>query len=258
MVFGIFLFIQRIEKGFMRYAIFSDVHGNLESLVAVLSALKKERIDQYYFCGDIVGYGANPKECIEEIKKINAICIAGNHDWAVAGAMGVENFNLEAQEAIRWTAAELGDEDKEFLRNLKLVEHQNNFILVHGTLNNPEEFHYLVGFDQVVRSFSLMDRMVCFVGHSHVPKVFVENQGETVKEHSGFRVALKDNCRYLVNVGSVGQPRDGNPQAAYCIFDSKNKTIEITRIGYDIKSAQNKIYKVGLPQGLGDRLSTGR
>jgi putative phosphoesterase len=241
----------------MRYGIFADIHGNLEAFEAVLGAYRKEKIDAYFCCGDIVGYGANPSECIAQIKKIKATCIAGNHDWAVAEKISMERFNNDAKQAVQWTALQLSDDEKKFLKNLKLVERQNDFILVHGTLSCPQEFHYLVDFCQLAPNLALMDRAICFVGHSHIPKIFIEPEHGETREHRDGTVRVEAKSHYVVNVGSVGQPRDGNAQAAYCIFDSTKKMIEIKRVAYDIKAAQDRILKANLPSKLAFRLDLG-
>jgi len=242
----------------MRYGIFADIHSNLEAFEAVFAAYQKEKIDAYFCAGDIVGYGANPNECIAKIKELQAICVAGNHDWAVAEKIDTAKFNDDAKEAIRWTQGHLNGEEKEFLKNLKLVDHEKNFILVHGTLNDPEEFNYLIDFYHVTHSFALMDRAICFVGHSHLPRIFIEDASGKVKEHESLAVHLDPKCRYLVNVGSVGQPRNGNCQASYCLFDSAKRIIEIKCVDYDIKTAQDKILKANLPPKLASRLDLGR
>lgn len=242
----------------MRYGIFADIHSNLEAFEAVIESYQKEKIDAYFCAGDIVGYGANPSECIAKVKEMKAVCVAGNHDWASAEKISTDKFNDDAKEAINWTSAQMNDQEKEFLKRQMLVDHQKDFIFVHGTLNNPEEFNYLVDFYQLAHNLALMDRAICFVGHSHVPRIFIERAQGEVKEHKEFVVNVESKCRYVVNVGSVGQPRDGNPQASYCIFDSTKKTIEIKRIAYDIKAATDKILKAGLPSKCASRLNLGR
>jgi len=240
----------------MRYAIFADIHGNLEAFKAVITAYRKESIDSYFCCGDVVGYGANPHECIEELQKLNAVCVAGNHDWAVIEKRAIENFNPYAKEAILWTLENITHSDKDFLSSLELVFQNNDFVMVHGTLQSPQQFTYLRNFLQATQTFELMEQSVCFVGHSHVPGVFVEN-GNTVNPSKEIIVYLREDHRYIINVGSVGQPRDGNSQAAYAIYDTQKRIIEIKRVPYDIKAAQDKILKAGLPAKLAERLLSG-
>ncbi|MDD3374658.1 MAG: metallophosphoesterase family protein [Candidatus Omnitrophica bacterium] len=240
----------------MRYAIFSDIHGNLEALNAVLKDLQGQQIDDYFCCGDIVGYGADPSKCIQRIQEIKAANVAGNHDWAVAQKSQSTRLNAFARESILWTIGMISDEEKKFLSESNLVLKNDDFVLVHGTLNNPEMFHYLLSLFHVQLTFSLLDRLVCFVGHSHVQEVFVEKE-DTVDRIDSYSIDLDPECRYLVNVGSVGQPRDRHPDAAYCVYDTKEKTIELKRVSYDIKKAQDKIIAAGLPEVLASRLFLG-
>ena len=250
----------------MRYGIFSDVHGNLEAFQAVLEAYKKENIDTYLCAGDSVGYGANPGECLHLIRELKAQSVAGNHDWAVAGKLDCHYFNRAAQEAVFWTQHQISPEDRNFLSNLDLVYSHDDLILVHGTLYEPACFHYLVEREQADRIFHLMDRNICFIGHTHVPLVLVQDgEGRNIlpdskPSASGGRskIELDSRPRYIVNVGSVGQPRDGNPLAAYCIYDSDARTFEIHRIAYDIETAQRKILEAGLPEFLAYRLRMGQ
>ncbi len=242
----------------MRYGIFADIHSNLEAFEAVIEAYQDEKIDAYFCCGDIVGYGANPCECVAYIRKMKARCVAGNHDWAAAEKIVTEKFNDHAKEAIAWTLAQIVDTDKEFLKSLKLVDRLEDFILVHGTLHDPEAFNYLVNFSQVVQTFALMDRAICFVGHSHIPRIFIETENGEVREHDGGVVNVELKNRYIVNVGSVGQPRDGHPEASYCIVDSTKRMIELKRVAYDVNRAQEKILKAGLPPRLATRLALGK
>ncbi len=240
----------------MRYAIFSDIHSNLEALNAVLKDLQDQNIDAYFCCGDIVGYGADPSRCINRIREIGAISVAGNHDWAVCGKSQHMRLNALARESILWTASVISKEERDFLLGLELVFRNNDFVLVHGTLHAPEAFHYLLSFFHVQRTLSLLDEPVCFIGHSHIQEIFVqkENKIDHLKTYS---FHLEPDCKYLVNVGSVGQPRDRDPNAAYCVYDTETKMIDLKRVSYDIKKTQNKIMAVNLPKALASRLLLG-
>jgi len=242
----------------MRYGIFSDIHSNLEALDAVITAYKKESIDKYLCIGDAIGYAANPKECIEKIKKLAMITVAGNHDWAAVNMFSIEYFNPVAQEAILWTRRNLDDKSKNFLETLKLVYKNEDLTLAHGTLDNPQEFHYMTDGYIAEESFRLLDASVCFVAHTHVAGMFIKGEDNCVYYKEESSTDLKVRNKYIINVGSVGQPRDGNPQAAYCIYDTQKKQIQIKRASYDIETARDKIIKAGLPRFLGDRLLVGR
>lgn len=241
----------------MRYGIFSDVHSNLPALEAVIAAFQKEAIDQYICIGDVVGYAANPKECIAKVKELNPILIAGNHDWACVDMIGTRDFNPIAQEAVDWTRLQLSVAEKDFLKSLELLIDDDEFTLVHGTLDNPEDFNYLSDRLDAQVNFELLSGRLCFIGHTHVPGIFIR-QDNHVEYIQKYPLQLSSGSKYIVNSGSVGQPRDRNPQASYCIFDSANQTIEIKRVDYDIKEAQRRIVAAGLPIFLSKRLAIGR
>ncbi len=240
----------------MRYGIFSDIHGNLEALTAVLEAYQSERIDTYFCLGDVVGYGANPNECIQCVDQIVSKCIAGNHDWAVLEKIDITYFNLVAKQAIVWTKRHISEAGLRFLKNLTLSFKNNDLILVHGTLHNPEEFIYLFDGMQAAQTFTLMDRQVCFLGHTHVPQIIIQKD-QHIFYSPTTDVRLEDDQKYIINVGSVGQPRDGNPGATYCIYDTELKTVLIKRTPYNIEEAQQKIITAGLHPFLAHRLMIG-
>ena len=242
----------------MKYGIFSDVHSNLEALTTVLSFFKKEGVDQTFCLGDIVGYGANPKECIAQIRSLGGIVIAGNHDWACVDQMKMDYFNRYAREAILWTQKQLNEEEKTFLKNLKLSYQTELLTLVHGSLNFPEEFHYIFDTESATRTLELSKTPVCFVGHSHLPMIFSLGQDGYIRLSRSGKVKLQEEIRVLVNDGSVGQPRDGDPRAACAVFDTDQQTVEIRRLPYDIRLTQQKILQAGLPPTLASRLSEGQ
>ena len=241
----------------MRFGIFADVHGNLQALQAVISTLDQQRTDMLFCVGDIVGYGADPGSCVDLIRNKKIISVAGNHDWAVVDKMDISYFNPIAKRAVRWTKDRLEEKDKIFLTDLELVFENEYFILVHGTLDHPEDFQYLKNTKTAAGNFNLMDRNVCFIAHSHVPGIYVQT-GERIKFLKSLQVNVEPGSRYIVNVGSVGQPRDGNPLAAYCVFDKTNDTICIERVEYDVKEAQLRMINARLPFPLVFRLAIGR
>lgn len=241
----------------MRYAIFSDIHSNLQALEAVLAAYRQEKIDRYFCVGDIVGYAANPIECIKAVEKTDAVIVAGNHDWASVDLTDIEYFNPVAKQAVLWTKTVLGEKEKTFLKNLPLVYKDETFFLVHGTLDNPEDFFYLSDTYSAIGTFNLMEKNLLFVGHTHIAGIFVESE-RRVSYLETEKLKLSSDKHYIVNVGSVGQPRDGNPKASFCIFDSDTSVVEIRRVDYDIKEAQKRIIDAGQPSYLADRLLIGR
>jgi putative phosphoesterase len=240
----------------VRYGIFSDIHSNLEAFDEVIKAYKKEKIDKYLCVGDIVGYAADPKECIAKLKQINAETIAGNHDWAAVGLTDTTYFRPVAKQAILWTAKQLNDEEKDFLKSLKLVYENKDLIMVHGTLNQPEEFYYLLDIDSAQATFDLMKKNICFVGHSHVTGIFIKDK-EKISYINQSDIAITPDKKYIVNVGSVGQPRDRDNRATYCVFDTEKQEVYLKRVNYDIQAAQEKIIHTGLPSILAERLASG-
>lgn len=240
----------------MRYGIFSDIHGNLEAFQEVIKAYEKENIDKYLCVGDIVGYGANPKECIKETLKLQADIVAGNHDWAAVGLTDTTYFRPVAKQAILWTINQLDDKEKDLLKSLKLIYENQDLILVHGTLNNPDEFNYLLDINLARENFNLMNKNICFIGHSHSVGIFVKEE-DKISFLVESVINIDEDKKYIINVGSVGQPRDRVNRAAYCIFDTKTKEVYIKRINYNIEKAQIKIANAGLPPFLAARLAAG-
>ena len=243
----------------MRYAIISDIHSNLEAFESVIKAIEKQRIDKCLFLGDIVGYGANPTECIRELKKMDCLLVAGNHDWGTVELTSLEYFNSYAREAIEWTKERLSEKDKDFIHSLPLFERIGNITIVHSTLENPEEWNYIYSTFQAHRNIELQETPLLFIGHSHLPIFFFENlkEDEPIQYTIEEKIEIKEGYKYIINVGSVGQPRDGNPKASYAIYDDEKNFVEINRIEYDVKKAKEKILEAGLPQILGERLEHG-
>lgn len=242
----------------MRYGIFSDIHSNLGALEAVLEEFKKESIDKYLCVGDVVGYATEPKECIKIVKEAAMITVAGNHDWAAVNLFSTDYFNPQAREAILWTRNNLDEKDGSYLASLKLVYTNEDLTLVHGTLDNPQDFNYLTDGHIAEETFRALETDVCFVGHTHVPGFFVKYKDDRIHYRQDNEIMIRAENRYIVNVGSVGQPRDGNPSCAYCIYDTKKKEIRIERLNYNSEATRNKIISAGLPRFLGDRLIIGK
>ncbi len=240
----------------MRYAILADIHGNLEALESVLKAIEVDHVDVCFCVGDIVGYGSDPCACIDEIRCRRIPCVAGNHDWAVAGKRDLNRFNFFAREVILWTRNQINCEQENFLAQLQLTFDNDDFVLAHSSLYSPESFQYLLDPSLAKKTFSLLNRAVCFIGHSHVVRIFSE-KGDTVDKLNDSSVKMCENSKYIVNVGSVGQPRDKNPDAAYCLYDTEKGIIEIKRVPYGIEKAKKKIIDAGLPELLGMRLLSG-
>ncbi|MFH1269860.1 MAG: metallophosphoesterase family protein [Candidatus Omnitrophota bacterium] len=241
----------------MRYGVFSDIHSNLEAFDAVIEAYRKEKIDRYLCIGDAVGYAANPNECVRKVKTLAKVTVSGNHDWASVGLSSADYFNPFAKEAVSWTRRNLDEQGRNFLEGLPLVYKNGDLTLVHGTLDDPGDFNYMTDAIIAARTFELLETDICFVGHTHVAGTFIESENG-IRYQEDSNIDIKEGSRYIINAGSVGQPRDGDPRAAYCIYDSDKKCVRIKRVSYDIQATRKKIISGGLPEFLGDRLLAGR
>jgi diadenosine tetraphosphatase ApaH/serine/threonine PP2A family protein phosphatase len=243
----------------MRYILISDIHGNLEALQALLSFVKNLEPFQLYCLGDVVGYGANPKECYETLQDEANLILAGNHDLAVAGVIASDDFNPMAQEAVDWTRASLDEDNVTGLANLPLVYIDGDYYFTHASPVNPMQFPYIRTLEDVAEAFSTIGQRFCFVGHTHLPALvrMHEQRGqlEVVRENT---IQIEDGYRYFVNVGSAGQPRDSNPDACVVVLDEGAETLEFLRVPYDISTSQSKILSEGLPSYLAERLTLAR
>src|SRR5438034_2624635 len=240
----------------MRFAIFSDIHANLEALEAVLADARENKCTDFVCLGDVVGYNANPHECVERIRQLNCPIVKGNHDEQASLVESSRDFNEMAEAAIQWTRDNLSDADKEWLRALKLQRQVRDFTIVHATLDTPEQWGYVFNNLDAAASFTYQRTNVCFFGHTHVPMLFVRN--ESVRRERVEHVRIEPAKKYFINMGSVGQPRDGNWRAAYCIYDTENNLVQQFRIKYDLATVQRKIAEAGLPRLLAERLAIGR
>ncbi len=239
-----------------RYAIIADIHANLDAFQVVLEDIKQQKCTHVVCLGDVVGYGANPKECLDIVRGMNIPVVKGNHDEYIGSDESPDGFNDAAAEAVTWTRAQLTEDDRKWLRDLKYFRLVANFSIVHATLDAPQRWGYVFEKLEAAASFTYQNTQVCFFGHTHVPVAFIRDTGVRGGTYSKFRV--EPGKKYFVNVGSVGQPRDGSPKAAYVIYDLPSQTIELRRLDYDIAAAQKKIMAAGLPQRLADRLAVGR
>jgi diadenosine tetraphosphatase ApaH/serine/threonine PP2A family protein phosphatase len=241
----------------MKYVIISDVHANLEALQAVRAEIERLSPDRVLNLGDIVGYGASPGECIEVCKQFVDVTVAGNHDFGVSGLTDIRYFNSYARQAVLWTARALSQEDIDYLGRLPLVHVEDgSFRIVHATPSEPGRWNYIFGREQASVEFAAFGETICFVGHSHQAGFFEIDQSGAVTR-DGNRLAVTAGKRYLINVGSVGQPRDGDPRAALCLYDPERGEAEIRRVPYDIEGAKRRILDAGLPPILANRLSHG-
>ena len=240
----------------MKYAILADIHSNLEALQVVLDDVQKQKCTHVACLGDVVGYNANPKECLELIRNLNCPCVKGNHDEYCSSEEELEGFNPHAAEAVNWTRQQLSPEDRKWLRDLKYVRMVANFTLVHATLDGPQRWGYVFEKLAAAASFTYQNTPVCFFGHTHVPVAFIRDSVVRGGTYSKFKV--EPGRKYFLNVSAVGQPRDGNPKTGYVIYDMDDGSIELRRLDYDIPAAQAKIIAAGLPLRLAERLAVGK
>ena len=232
----------------MRLAIISDIHANLEALTAAMGVIGTERIDEILCLGDTVGYGANPNECLELVRARCSTILLGNHDMAAFDLAVADHFTHNAQVSARWTYEVITDDNRAFLRGLAPSQRWGELMLAHASPYDPEDWNYVISEFDARDAFRAFKEQICFIGHSHMPLIFSE-QG---------RVSSIDNRgRYLINVGSVGQPRDRNPQLSFGLFDTEAWTYRNVRAEYDVVSAARKIREAGLPAELAGRLSLG-
>jgi predicted phosphodiesterase len=240
----------------LRYGIFGDIHGNFDALEAALAVMEQEGVEEYICLGDIVGYGAEPRECVAKIRDMGCMCLAGNHDHAAIGKLDIDFFNLYAREAAVWTRAALEPADKEFLANLGFVEHLSNFAVVHGSLHGPEMFNYISTIFDADLSFEALDKPILFYGHTHIPLTFFDTKPMTYT--MDVEIPVGDGTRTLVNVGSVGQPRDEDPRASFAVYDDEVGVVKVLRVEYNVEQAGEKIVNAGLPEALAVRLQLGK
>jgi len=242
----------------MRYGIISDVHSNIEALRAVLAELDTLGFDELVCLGDIVGYGPSPNECCDLLLERKCVSIAGNHDEAAAKESGIDYFSPLAREALEWNRAALRPEHLDYLSTLPRVRSFEGFDIVHGA--PVYHFDYILDVIDAQAAFERTGAELTFVGHSHIAEVYYQDQaGRTYQQRlqHGGRVDITPEFRYIVNPGSVGQPRDRNPQAAFAIIDVGERFVDVRRVSYDVRSVQERIERAHLPPQLGERLSIG-
>jgi predicted phosphodiesterase len=242
----------------MRVAVISDVHGNLAALDAVLEEIRRAELDAVWCLGDTVGYGPRPNECTALVRERCAIVLGGNHDFVVAGTMEIDSFSAAARDAAEWTQTVLDDESLQFLRGLDPVARAEGCALYHGSARDPV-WEYVLDEQSARASLELAQAEVVLVGHSHLALAISLHDGRI---EGGLAPAtaeplLRAKERWLLNPGSVGQPRDGDPRAAWLLLDLGRQTARFNRVRYDVAATQREMRDAGLPQTLANRLGTG-
>lgn len=232
----------------MKYAIISDIHSNLEALQKALTIIDEKKVDEIICLGDVVGYGANPNECVELIRSRCSAVVLGNHDAAALNTALAYDFNAIARRAVIWTSEQLTNENKGYLSSLPMTIQTENILFVHSSPEAPEAWDYIIDPDEASQALQNVEEQICFIGHTHVPGIY---------SLRGRAKHISRDEQFIVNVGSIGQPRDGNPKLSFGIFDSTTWEFELVRSEYDIQKAAEKIYAAKLPEELGNRLMYG-
>lgn len=226
----------------MKYAILADIHANLFALEAVLTDSRAQECTHYACAGDVVGYGRQPRECVKIVRDMGMPCVKGNHDEYCSVDTELSGFDPSAAKTVAWTRAQLSDDDRQWLRDLKHIEIVDGFTLVHSCMEEPQRWGYVFNKLDALASFQKQTTPVCFFEHTHAPLAFVREQTRSgsplVKGGTYSKFHVDAGKKYFMNPGSVGQPRDNNPKAAYAIYDLSKKTIELRRVDYDWKKAQ--------------------
>lgn len=242
----------------MKYGVLGDIHANLSALKAALDGLDGLGCERILSVGDVVGYGAAPKECIALLRERGVGVVLGNHDAACVGRLDDQYFNPFARSAMNWTRAQLSRDELGWLAELPYTLEREHCQMAHGTLHEPDAFHYALEMHDALPSLQIMERPVCFVGHSHIPLTVMRQANSTMTAYTTDDVIdLSEYEHALVNVGSVGQPRDEDPRAAFASYDTEKHVVRIHRADYDIEMEIARILGAGLPRVLAERLRLG-
>jgi diadenosine tetraphosphatase ApaH/serine/threonine PP2A family protein phosphatase len=243
----------------MRIGILSDVHSNIEALTEVVGALEKLRVDEVYCLGDVVGYGASVNECCALVRETAKVTLLGNHDAAVAGRMDYSFYYDAARHALDWTAARIDDVHLAWLRELPYTHRLGDVLLCHGSPVEPSAFDYVFALEQARELLPHLDALgeITFIGHSHLCKSFALHPSGEVHDVIAPRYGLRRGYRYVVSVGSVGQPRDGDNRACFVTYDTGERTVEFHRVAYDLEKSAQKIFDADLAFNFGKRLFLG-
>ena len=244
----------------MRTAILSDIHGNRQALEAACARARQLGVDAWICLGDIVGYGASPNFCIQTVRRLTDQVVLGNHDAAAVGRLDPSYFNDYARQAALWTAAQLSAEENAYLSGLPLTLGSGDALYVHAEPTQPEQWLYVHSRYEILDVLNNINHRFCFIGHTHVPFICARKQGALQMIDPHHTTAIEPDRSYLINVGSVGQPRDGDPRACFLLWDQSAATftLELIRTDYDIAAAQDAILAAHLPHFLAQRLSIGQ
>ena len=239
------------------FAVLGDIHANIDALDVVLEDCRSQGVTDFLCTGDVVGYNARPHECLQRIRELNCPVVMGNHDHYVSSRQNLADFNPHAAAVIEWTRKQLTVEEILYLRNLPFAKTSMGITLVHSTMDNPESFGYVFDPLQAEAHFVHQVTPLCFHGHTHCPMIYEKQMGAVYRiDAQDFKLPI--GKKYFINVGSVGQPRDGDPRAAYVIYNPKERMVRFRRLEYDVAAAQAKVLEAGLPSRLAERLALGQ
>lgn len=242
----------------MIIALISDIHANLSALDAVLEKISAEKITTVYCLGDVVGYGPEPSACLKRVTDTCDIILMGNHEYHVLGLVNEQTINPVARQSANWTRAQLSETDLAQLSELDMDAHLADIYLVHASPHTPDQWRYVISEAEAGLAFDNFDEQVCFYGHSHLPMIFSKSNEGDIHNQIGHDIDLDREKRYLINVGSVGQPRDNDCRAAFVTYDTETGDVMYHRVDYDIERTQRLMREAGLPALLTDRLAVGQ
>ena len=242
----------------MLYGICSDIHSNATAFKAVLESMHDNGVERKVCLGDIVGYGVDTDECVDLVRENMDFCLIGNHDSVAVKNESSEGFNPYAKQAIEWTQKHLSKESISYIRSLPYIHEENDICFVHASPLSPADWVYVTDLEDALNAFDHFSERYCFVGHTHSPVIIASRPMAIPKILDEYEYVIANTERLLVNVGSVGQPRDRDPRACWCLLDTETKCVRLIRVDYDIRETQNRMKKQGMPSFLIDRLSVGR
>ena len=240
-----------------KIAILGDIHANIDALNVALDDCRAQGVTDFMCVGDVVGYNAAPRECLSIIRSLGCPVVKGNHDHYVSADLDLRDFHPNAAAVVRWTRGQLTDEELAWLGGLPFAETRMGVSVVHATMDNPEGFGYVFDYLQAEANFIFQKAPICFHGHTHCPMIY-EKQMTGVFRIDPQDLKLPIGRKYFINVGSVGQPRDGDPRLSYVIYEMATRTVKFRRLEYDVKAAQDRIRLAGLPERLAERLEVGQ
>ena len=242
----------------MKFALISDIHANYEALREVLADIERQKVDAIHCLGDVIGYGTDPIPCLETVAKYCDVKLMGNHEYAALGLISTEHYNSAAKDSSEWTKTQLGDNELSMIADYEMTHSFDNFFLVHASPFDPEKWRYIIAPNAAIEGFMHFSEKICFIGHSHLPQIFIEQEDALPRCLTGHDFLPDRENRYIINVGSVGQPRDNDNRACYLIFDTDEYEVQYRRVEYDFATTQAKMAELQMPEMLIHRLAIGR